>query len=99
MPARLLLWQRTPLGPAEFTEVKAWAVEKSPRAPAGVKFSFAYVRVREGRMERVYAMDNAHGKGPHEHVGNEVAPLELTEWRELLRAFYQRVHRLRGEER
>ncbi|MBI4393622.1 MAG: hypothetical protein HY556_07505 [Euryarchaeota archaeon] len=96
MPARLLLRQRTVLGPGEFTEVNAWAVKRTGRFPKGVKFAFAYVQRIEGKGIRVYRMDNAHGKGPHEHLGGKVGPLESTDWQDLLRHFQAAVKRLRS---
>lgn len=93
--AERIVHRKTVLGPDEIVEIKAWKVPKSDAFPRGVKFSFAYVRRERGAFRRVLGVDNERGKGPHVHRRGEERPLEMEDWREMLRWFYEEVEALR----
>jgi hypothetical protein len=70
-----------------------WEVQPSDRYPEGSKFSFVYIR-DEGKSI-VYRMDNAHGRGAHEHRDGKVRGLPDLPWERLLELFDARVRELR----
>jgi hypothetical protein len=95
MPGRIIFADRKQLGWGEFMEMKVWKVDVSPEFPHGVKFSCACVREVDGRKQRVFSVDNAHGKGPHEHLLDRERPLPDADWARLLVYFEQRVASMR----
>lgn len=97
--AERIVHRKTVLGPDEIVEVTVWKVPTSDAFPRGVKFSFAYVRRERGAFRRVLGVDNERGKGPHVHRRGEERPLEMQDWREMLRWFYAEVDAIRGTSR
>jgi hypothetical protein len=87
MPATPILNDKRVFGRG-IVQVVVWLVPR-PVPPAGHRFKYRLVYIRDGR--RVVGYDNERGKGDHRHLGAAETPYRFVDIPTLLQDFWKDV--------
>jgi hypothetical protein len=74
-------------------ELAIWRVPVTPRAPLGVRYRLAFVRVGDTTPAVLY--DNHHPKGSHRHIEGAEEPYAFRDVDALLTDFQRDVRRIK----